>query len=251
MARNGGPRQHGADFSFIQGLDRQKFFSYVSWSQSPRFIGLISEDERVRRFRQLVNEVKSENKIRSLPALALIMGRNGDDFRKLQFHGAKTVPFGLTLDMCFMFQKDPCFVFPELVWIRDLWLDDMKLVIASAEAFAASGNITGVIECLQALKLGIGVYTEPNTASELTPLLKSTQAHFTERYCSDNWARKQMRNHLRKLPAEHAEDLSQSVAERLEHDRGEIYEILGTDEANTKAADRRRADRLRRRTKET
>ncbi len=245
MSRNGGPRLHGGDFSFVQGLDRQKFFTYVSFNEAPRFLGLIDEQERLSRFKALVAEIRTEHKIKSLQAMAKVMGKNADDFRKLQFHSAKSVPFGMTMDMCYLFQKDPARVFPELIWMRDLWLEDMKLVIASAQAFAAVGNLKGVTECLEALKLGVGVYTEPDTASKLTPLLQSTDAHFTQRYCSNQWIRKQMRNQLQTMPYQRAEQLDQQVAERLEHDRGEIYEILSAEEANTQAADRRRADRLR------
>lgn len=251
MSRSGGPRLHGGDFSFVQGLDRQKFFTYVSFNEAPRFLGLLDEADRLARFKDLVAEIRKEHNIRSLQAMAKIMGKNADDFRKLQFHNTKAVPFGMTMDMCYLFQKDPARVFPELIWMRDIWLEEIKMIIASAEALAAIGDLKGTTECLQAIKLGVSVYTEPELGLKMAPLLQSTQAHFTQRYCSNQWIRKQMRNQRQTMPYERDAKLNEQVGERLEHDRGEIYEILSAEKANTEAADRRRADRLRRSSKKS
>lgn len=182
-------REHGKNFMHLVGANFRKFFSRVGIYAGGHFLKVRNPSERIAAWKALVKRVRKEEDL-TPEALAALLGRSPDEVRTVASRNTVEPPFGFVLDFCFLFQIDPLEIYPELVWLREIWMQDFKVNIEATKRALDEGNPLVTRECLDALERGAARWESPEVEHVAHKILMVTKAHYTERYAYLRWHNK-------------------------------------------------------------
>lgn len=179
----GQARQPQIGIANIPGIDLQRFFAYINFDSkgnTGRWLRKMDERERQKRFSYWVRECMIEHGFETTEKFCDFMGVKFDTFKRRAYKATRPIGLGFVLDIAYLFNKDPTDVFPELLWLRDIWMQDFQMMINAAKQAAEAGELLAVRQMLEAMKTGSEAYPfEPEQELNLDILLK-TRAATTE-----------------------------------------------------------------------
>lgn len=166
-----------------QGLDRQMFFQLAGKDHCRMIkMDILTDKERRQRFRSWLKAIKVEHKLPTFAAISRLIGRRGEYLTSQVGLASFKPPLAAVLDIAFVFDKDPAEIFPELLFIRDHWMQDYKVLIEAAQQCVDASDLKGVAECIHAMKIGSALYPAPPESVLPTKLLLPTKADYVLKY---------------------------------------------------------------------
>lgn len=167
----------------IPGVDLQRFFSYVrfdSHGQRGKWLRKMDEADRNVRFNHWIREIKDEFGFPSIEALQVFLGVSGTTMKRMAYRNTRPVSLGFVLDLAYIFQKDPAEIFPELLWLRDIWMQDFATMIDAAKIACEAGELAAVRDCLEAMAYTTSMYPFDSSEDLGLNVLLQTKAEITE-----------------------------------------------------------------------
>lgn len=218
----------------LVGANWRKFFSRIGMFQRGcRFITVWSKEARVKAFKQMVRGIMYEYNLNNA-ALAAYMDRTPGEMNSMITRNQVEPPFGFVLDLCFVFDKDPLVVFPELVWIRDMWMQEFKANVKAAQTALDESDIGTLRDILKALEIGTARWADPLLDEPSTELLMVRESDFTERYADLIWTQKGKNQKYRGYAHEEAAKLRQEIHRDVQRRRAR-YEQEEIERKNRKS----------------
>ena len=166
----------------IPGVDLQRFFAYVKFESGTRGKWIRKMDEKARSaiFADWIRKIKDEFGFNSLDDLRDFLGMSTTTLDRMVYRNTRPIALGFVLDVAYIFGKDPSEIFPELLWMRDIWMRDMEVMLEAALEAVELGELAAVKHCLLAMRTNATLYPfEEDTDLQLNVLLK-TRATQTE-----------------------------------------------------------------------
>lgn len=166
----------------IPGVDMQRFFAYVKFESGTRGKWIRKMDEKVRcaLFAEWIRKIKDEFGFNSLDDLRDFLGMSTTTLDRMVYRNTRPIALGFVLDVAYIFGKDPSEIFPELLWMRDIWMKEQEVMIQAALEAVNQGELAAVKHCLLAMQTNATLYPfEEDTELQLNVLLKS-RATLTE-----------------------------------------------------------------------
>lgn len=167
----------------IPGVDLQRFFSYVRFEthgKRGKWLRKMEEAERNKRFNHWIREIMEEQGFTTMDSLQHFLGVSKTTLSRMVYRNTRPVSLGFVLDLAYIFQKDPAEIFPELLWLRDIWMEDFKVMVESAKLACEQGELLAVRRCLEAMEYTTSLYPFPSSEDHGLQVLLRTKAHLTE-----------------------------------------------------------------------
>lgn len=210
-----------------QGLDRQMFFQKGGYEHCHMVkMDTLTDKERRKRFRVWINQIKDEHKFPTFAAVSRLIGRKGKYLTSQIGLSSFKPPLSTVLDIAFVFDKDPAEIFPELLFLRDYWMQDYKMLLEAAEQCLKASDLKGLAECIHAMKIGSALYPAPPESVLPTKLLLPTKADYVFKYVQgrENERGKNCIGH-REHSYEKAERYGQELLNEIDQIRADFDEI--------------------------
>lgn len=172
-----------AGIANIPGIDMQRFFSYVKFDtqgSKVKWLRVMDEKVRGRRFNYWIRQLREEFGFPDMYTMGEFMGLNHYMMNRLAYRNSRPVSLGFVLDLCYIFQKDPTEIFPELIWLRDLWMKDHLMMLEAAIASCEAGELRAVRQILETMKSGSSHYPFEVEEDPGFEVLLKTKAKVTE-----------------------------------------------------------------------
>ncbi len=231
MSRNPGAGKSGKSFSVLIGANFRRFFAKIGlYHRGCRFLTVWGLEPRVKAWKRLVRQVMYEYDL-NIPALAAYIDRTALEVSALITRNKEEPPFGLVLDFCFIFDKDPLTVYPELVWIRDMWMQEFKANVKAAQKALAESDLETLAEILKALEVGSARWADPLLAEPMNELLMVRESDYTERYADLVWTQLAKHQKYRGYAYEEAAKIRAQIHAEVEQRRA-FYEQENIDKKN-------------------
>lgn len=223
MSRNPGSGKSGKSFSVLIGSNFRRFFSRIGlYQRGCRFLTVWGLEPRVKAWKQLVRQVMYEFDLNT-PALAAYLDRPLTEMQALISRSKEEPPFGLVLDFCFVFNKDPLVIYPELIWMRDLWMQEFKSNVKAAQTALVESDIGTLTDVLHALEVSTALWADPLLAAPSNELLMVRESDFTERYADLVWTQLAKNKQYRGYAYQEAAKLRQQLMDDVKR-RRMLYE---------------------------
>lgn len=205
------------------GTNWRKFFARIGMFQRGcRFLTVWAKEDRVKAWKRMVRALMYEHSL-TTAGLAAYLDRTPAEMNSILTRNTVEPPFGLVLDVCFVFDKDPLIIFPELVWMRDMWMQEFKANVKAAQTALDESDIGTLRDILKALEVGSARWADPLLAAPCDELLMVRESDYTERYADLVWTQKAKNKTYRGYAHDEAAKLRQEIHEDVRRRRA-IYE---------------------------
>lgn len=225
MKRGPKKREHKKDFSALQPGNYRKFFSLVGLYGYGKSLRVWDMKSRVAAWKGIVKDIKIET-LMDNQDLAMILDRTPAELCSLFTRTQFEPPFGFVLDVCFIFGIDPLRVYPELIWMRDIWMEDFKVHLAAAEQALDSGQMGVLREALDAMKKGAAAWENPELEAPMDKLLLVTKGEYNELYLEARKRQKARGQAIPYFPDEKAQQLINKLNTTIEARRSHYGQNL-------------------------
>lgn len=124
---------------------------------------ILTQEERSERLAKIYYKLKSQG-ITANDKTAADIGVHPGTITKYSYNP----PLPFVLKYCYLYEIDPLEIYPELIWLRNLWLGDFENHIRLLKQAVALDNSALLIELIEACEYGLSLYLNPEVVNRMT-----------------------------------------------------------------------------------